>query len=196
MNKEHKKVLLDPLFNNNPIALQVLGIFSALAVTTKMETAVVMSLALTAVLCGSNLTVSLLRNRIPPSVRIIFQLSVIASLVMITDQVLKAYLFDISRAFRLKPSVMVDYSRASTSFKASLNAGLFDSRVFIGGAYDHPNYAIALLNLQVNPQWLVGYAYTIGIGPVRTALGGSHEVVVRWELRPVIHTIPEDPFYF
>lgn len=107
-----------------------------------------------------------------------------------------AYLFDISRAFRLKPSVIVDYSRASTSFKASLNVGLMDSRVFIGGAYDHPNYAIALLNFQINPQWLVGYAYTIGTGPVRTALGGSHEVVLRWELRPVIQTIPDDPFYF
>ena len=107
-----------------------------------------------------------------------------------------AYLFDISRAFRLKPSVMIDYNRASTSFKASLNVGLMDSRVFIGGAYDHPNYAIALLNFQINPQWLVGYAYTIGTGPVRTALGGSHEVVLRWELRPVIQTIPDDPFYF
>ena len=97
MNREYKKVLLDPLFNNNPIALQVLGICSALAVTTKMETALVMSVALTAVLAGSNLVVSLLRNRVPPNVRIIFQLSVIASLVMITDQVLKAYLYDISK---------------------------------------------------------------------------------------------------
>ena len=107
-----------------------------------------------------------------------------------------AYLFDISRAFKLKPSVILDYSRASTTFKASLNVGLIDSQVYIGGAYDHPNYAIALLNFQINPQWLVGYAYTIGTGPVRTALGGSHEVVLRWELRPVIQTLPDDPFYF
>ena len=107
-----------------------------------------------------------------------------------------AYLFDFSRAFRLKPSVMVDYNQAVTSFKASLNAGLMNSRIFIGGAYDHPNYAIALLNIQVNPQWLVGYAYTISTGDVRTALGGSHEVVLRWEFRPVIRTIPDDPFYF
>ena len=107
-----------------------------------------------------------------------------------------AYLFDISSAFRLKPSVMVDYSRAVTSFKASMNVGLMNSRVFVGGAYDHPNYAIALLNFQVNPQWLIGYAYTIAIGTVGTALGGSHEIVLRWELRPVIQTIPDDPFYF
>ena len=107
-----------------------------------------------------------------------------------------AYLFDISRAFRLKPSVMVDYNQAYTSFKASMNVGLMDSRVFIGGAYDYPNFAIALLNFQVNPQWLVGYAYTFNTGPVSKALGGSHEIVLRWEFRPVIHTIPDDPFYF
>ena len=107
-----------------------------------------------------------------------------------------AYLFDISRSFRLKPSVMVDYNQAYTSFKASMNVGLMDSRVFIGGAYDYPNFAIALLNFQVNPQWLVGYAYTFNTGPVSKALGGSHEIVLRWEFRPVIHTIPDDPFYF
>ncbi len=97
MDKKEKAALLDPLFNNNPIALQVLGICSALAVTTKMETAVVMCLALTAVVSLSNLTVALLRNKIPPSVRIIVQLSLIASLVIITDQILKAFVFDISK---------------------------------------------------------------------------------------------------
>lgn len=110
--------------------------------------------------------------------------------------VMGAYLFDFSRAFRLKPSFLVDYSKAMTSFKASINLGFLDSRVFVGGAYDHPNYAIALLNFQINPQWMVGYAYTMGMSQVRTALGGSHEIVLRWELRPVIKTIPDDPFYF
>lgn len=107
-----------------------------------------------------------------------------------------SYLFDISRAFRLKPSFIVDYSSAFTGFKASMNVGLMDSRLFIGGAYDYPNYAIALLNIQVNPQWLIGYAYTIGMSEVKTALGGAHEIVLRWELRPVIKTIADDPFYF
>ena len=97
MDRQNKKALLDPLFDNNPIAVQVLGICSALAVTTKMETALVMSVALTAVLTLSNLSVSLLRNGIPPSIRIIVQLSIIASLVIITDQVLKAFLYDISK---------------------------------------------------------------------------------------------------
>lgn len=92
-----KEVLLDPLFNDNPIALQVLGICSALAVTTKMETALVMSLAVIVVLIFSNLFVSLIRNYIPPSIRIIVQLTIIASLVIITDQVLKAYIYETSK---------------------------------------------------------------------------------------------------
>ena len=92
-----KEVLLDPLFNNNPIALQVLGICSALAVTTKMETALVMSIALTVVLTSSNVLVSFIREYIPPSIRIIVQLTIIASLVIITDQVLMAFLYDISK---------------------------------------------------------------------------------------------------
>ncbi|MDD9937610.1 MAG: NADH:ubiquinone reductase (Na(+)-transporting) subunit D [Myxococcales bacterium] len=96
MSKEREAVI-DPLFNNNPIALQVLGICSALAVTTKMETAVVMSLAVIGVLIFSNLAVSAIRNHIPPSIRIIVQLTIIASLVIITDQILKAFVYDISK---------------------------------------------------------------------------------------------------
>lgn len=97
MAQKKSEVLLDPMFNNNPIALQVLGICSALAVTTKMETSVVMCLAVIAVLAGSNFAVSLLRNHIPSSIRIIVQLTVIASLVIIADQILKAYLYEISK---------------------------------------------------------------------------------------------------
>ncbi|MEM8964313.1 MAG: NADH:ubiquinone reductase (Na(+)-transporting) subunit D [Acidobacteriota bacterium] len=92
-----KDVLLDPLFNNNPIAIQVLGICSALAVTTKLETALVMCIAVVFVMAGASFTVSLLRNRIPPSIRIIVQLTIIASLVIITDQVLAAFVYDISK---------------------------------------------------------------------------------------------------
>jgi len=97
MADKNKEILLDPLFNNNPIALQVLGICSALAVTTKMETAVVMSAAVVAVLAGSNVSVSLLRNQIPASIRIIVQLTIIASFVILADQILKAYVFDVSK---------------------------------------------------------------------------------------------------
>ena len=92
-----REVLLDPLFNNNPITLQVLGICSALAVTTKMDTAVVMSIAVIAVLTFSNFFVSLIRNQIPTNIRIIIQLTIIASLVIVTDQILKAYVYEISK---------------------------------------------------------------------------------------------------
>ncbi|MBW2315853.1 MAG: NADH:ubiquinone reductase (Na(+)-transporting) subunit D [Deltaproteobacteria bacterium] len=91
-----REVLLDPLIDNNPIGLQVLGICSALAVTTKLETAVVMSVAVLFVLAGSCTAVSLLRHHIPSSVRIVTQLTIIASLVMIADQVLRAYVYEIS----------------------------------------------------------------------------------------------------
>jgi len=97
LGKKYKQAFTDPLSANNPITLQVLGICSALAVTVKMDTAVVMTLAVVAVLSISNTLISLLRNLIPGKVRIIVQLSIIASLVIITDQILKAYLYDISK---------------------------------------------------------------------------------------------------
>ena len=97
MASSAKKAVLDPLFENNPIALQVLGICSALAVTTKLETSIVMCGAVIFVLTLSNLSVSLIRNLIPGSIRIIVQLTIIASLVIIADQFLKAYLFEISK---------------------------------------------------------------------------------------------------
>lgn len=95
--KEMKKVLFGPVVDNNPIALQVLGICSALAITTKLETALVMSLALTTVVAFSNLFISLIRSQIPSSVRIIIQMTIIASLVIVVDQVLKAYSYEISK---------------------------------------------------------------------------------------------------
>ncbi|MDP6628202.1 MAG: NADH:ubiquinone reductase (Na(+)-transporting) subunit D [Candidatus Marinimicrobia bacterium] len=97
LNKKSKATLTDPLMNNNPITLQVLGICSALAVTVKMDTAVVMTLAVIAVMSVSNTVIALLRNLIPSKVRIIVQLAVIASLVILTDQVLKAFMYDISK---------------------------------------------------------------------------------------------------
>jgi Na+-transporting NADH:ubiquinone oxidoreductase subunit D len=97
MASKEREALLDPLIHNNPIALQVLGLCSALAVTTKMETAFVMTLAVISVTALSNLSISLIRNYIPPSIRIIVQLTIIASLVIVTDQVLKAFVYDISK---------------------------------------------------------------------------------------------------
>lgn len=92
-----KEIVLDPLVNNNPIALQVLGICSALAVTTKMETALTMCVAVIAVLVLSNAAVSLIRRFIPSSIRIIVQMTIIASLVIVVDQVLQAFAYETSK---------------------------------------------------------------------------------------------------
>ncbi len=92
-----KDTLTGPIFKNNPIALQILGICSALAVTSSMQVTLVMCVALTAVTAFSNLGVSLIRNHIPGSIRIIVQMIIIASLVIVVDQVLKAYAYAISK---------------------------------------------------------------------------------------------------
>ncbi|MBI4557638.1 MAG: NADH:ubiquinone reductase (Na(+)-transporting) subunit D [Candidatus Hydrogenedentes bacterium] len=94
--KKEKQTLFEPVFRNNPIGVQVLGICSALAVTTQMNTALVMCVALTTVTGLSNVSVSFVRNGTPSAIRIIVQLSIIASLVIMVDQILKAYLFEIS----------------------------------------------------------------------------------------------------
>ena len=97
MDKKAKAIIFDPMVDNNPITKQILGICSALAITVKMEQAVVMSLALAFVLVCSNVIISLLRKGIPGKIRIIIQLTVIASLVILIDEILKAYLYDISK---------------------------------------------------------------------------------------------------
>ncbi len=93
-----KEVLIDPIFNNNPIALQVLGVCSALAVTVNMSTTLVMCAAVTFVTTMSNVFVSTVRNRVPSSIRIIVQMTLIASLVIVVDQILQAVAYDISKS--------------------------------------------------------------------------------------------------
>ena len=92
-----KDLIMDPVFNNNPIALQILGICSALAVTTKLSTSVTMSIAVIVVTACSSAAVALIRNRIPSSIRIIVQMTIIASMVILVDQVLKAYMYSLSK---------------------------------------------------------------------------------------------------
>ena len=92
-----KEIVITPLFKNNPIALQVLGVCSALAVTTNMNNAVVMTLAVVAVAALSGMFISIIRNQIPSNIRIIVQMTIIASLVIVVDQVLKAVVYDVSK---------------------------------------------------------------------------------------------------
>tara|TARA_Y100001934_G_C12235153_1_gene717368 strand:- start:423 stop:1043 length:621 start_codon:yes stop_codon:yes gene_type:complete len=139
-----KEALLDPLFTNNPIALQVLGICSALAVTTKMETSVVMAIALTLVTAFSNTSVSLIRNKIPSNIRIIVQLTIIASLVIITDQILKAFVFDVSKQLSVFVGLIITncivMGRAE-AFAMQNNA----SMSFLDGVGNGLGYGIILL---------------------------------------------------
>lgn len=92
-----KQVLFEPIFSNNPIALQILGICSALAVTSSLSVTIVMCISVIAVTAFSNLAVSLIRSQIPGSIRIIVQMTIIASLVIVVDQLLKAYAYEISK---------------------------------------------------------------------------------------------------
>ena len=103
----NKKIFLDPLVDNNPISKQVRGICSALAVTVKLEQAVVMTLALTFVVTMSNVIISILRNYIPSSVRIIVQLTVISTLVSLIDKALAAYMYDLSKSLSVFIALIV-----------------------------------------------------------------------------------------
>jgi Na+-transporting NADH:ubiquinone oxidoreductase subunit D len=97
LTEENKKVLVEPLVDNNPITLQVLGICSALAVTSQLSTALIMSLALTSVTAFSSAGIAFIRNHVPSSIRIIAQMVIIASLVIVVDQILKAFAYEISK---------------------------------------------------------------------------------------------------
>ena len=148
MADKKSEVLLDPLLNNNPIALQVLGICSALAVTTKMETTMVMCIAVIGVMAVSNFSVSLLRHHIPPSIRIIVQLTIIASLVIITDQILKAFVYEISKQLSVFVGLIITncivmgraeaYAMSNNPFMSLIDGignGLGYSAILLGTAF-------------------------------------------------------------
>jgi len=96
-SKTNLKPLTDPLSNNNPVIVQILGICSSLAVTAKLEPAIVMAISVTVVVAFSNLIYSLIRKTVPPSIRIIVQLVIVSVLVILVDQILKAFVYDVSK---------------------------------------------------------------------------------------------------
>ena len=156
MDIETRKVIIDPLFNNNPIALQILGICSALAVTTKLSTALVMSLALTSVVACSNVAISIIRNHIPSSIRIIVQMVIISSLVIVVDQLLKAFLFEISKQLSVSetpdapcpaPGDLVE-----VDLVASTPHSLIGSRRARDAAGDRGGAGIRTLRLKLRPR--------------------------------------------
>lgn len=139
-----KKVLFRPIFEDNPIALQILGICSALAVTTKMEAVMVMSVAVVIVCALSNLFVSLIRNHVPNSIRIIVQMTIIASLVILTDQVLKAFVYDVAKSMSVYIGLIITNCIVMGRAEAyAMKNGPFMS--FLDGIGNGFGYAIVLI---------------------------------------------------
>ena len=159
--KEMKEVLFAPVFNNNPIALQILGVCSALAVTTKLEKALVMAVALTAVCAFANLLISLIRNFIPSSVRIIVQMTIIASLVIVVDQVLQAYAYSVAKEL----SVFIGLIITNCIVMGRAEAFAMKSPPlisFIDGIGNGLGYAIILIFVGVIKE-LLGFGTLLGI---------------------------------
>ena len=159
------KIFIDPLMDNNPITRQVLGICSALAVTVKVELAVVMSLAVTFVLTMSNVTVSLFRKNIPHNVRIIVQLIIIASLVALIDQILKAYMYSVTKELSVFIGLIITncivLGRADT-FAMNNNV----KNAFIDGLGNSFGYGLILILVAIFREFLgSGTIYGIPIIP-------------------------------
>lgn len=165
--------LVNPLSKDNPVIVQVLGICSALAVTAKLEPAVVMTISVTAVLALANVIISLLRNTIPNSIRIIVQLVIVAALVVIVDQVLKAYNYEVSKAL----SVFIGLIITNCIIMGRLEAFAMANRpwpAFLDGIGNGLGYGIILIivgffrellgsgtlfGFQVIPQWWYDNGY-------------------------------------
>lgn len=146
MSKEDsaKSILVTPIFGNNPIALQILGICSALAVTTSLNTALVMCVALTLVTAFSNLFIATIRNFIPSNIRIIVQMTIIASLVIVVDQVLQAFAFDVAK----KLSVFVGLIITNCIVMGRAEAFAMNNtpgRSFLDGIGNGLGYSVVLL---------------------------------------------------
>ena len=169
MGKAFKETLVDPIFNNNPIALQILGSCSALAVTSKLSVTLVMCIALTLVCAFSGLFISLIRKQIPGSIRIIVQMTIIASLVIVVDQFLKAYAYDISKQLSVFVGLIITncivMGRAEAfamknppldSFIDGIGNGLGYSVMLIALAFIRELFGSgALFGVQVMPEWYV-----------------------------------------
>lgn len=169
----NKSVLLNPFSKNNPVIVQVLGICSVLAVTAKLEPAIVMGLSVIAVLAFSNVIISLIRSTIPTNIRIIVQLVVVAGLVVIVDQLLKAYAYDVSKQL----SVFIGLIITNCILMGRLEAFAMGNKPwpsFLDGIGNGIGYTIilvitgffreflgsgTLLGHQVVPQWCYDHGY-------------------------------------
>ena len=144
LSKKNKEVFFNPFSKNNPVIVQVLGICSVLAVTAKLEPAIVMGISVTAVLAFANVIISLIRNPIPTNIRIIVQLVVVAALVIIVDQVLKAYNYEVSKALSVFIGLIITNCILMGRLEAfALSNGPWDS--FLDGVGNGIGYALILI---------------------------------------------------
>ncbi|MCQ3830663.1 MULTISPECIES: NADH:ubiquinone reductase (Na(+)-transporting) subunit D [Microbulbifer] len=171
MSKKLKDTLLEPVFNNNPIALQILGICSALAVTSSLQVTLVMCIALTTVVAFSNTAVSLIRKQIPNSIRIIVQMTVIASLVILVDQVLKAYAYDISKQLSVFVGLIITNCIVMGRAEAfAMKHGPKDS--FFDGVGNGLGYSVILIGLAFIRE-LFGAGKLFGVEILQTVNNGG-----------------------
>lgn len=173
MSVKLKEVLVTPIFNNNPIAVQILGICSALAVTSSLKTAFVMSVALTLVTAFSNLLISLLRNHTPSSIRMIVQMIVISSLVIVVDQILQAVAYTISK-------------------QLSVFVGLIITNCIVMGRAE----AFAMQNPPI-PSFVDGIGNGLGYSAMLMAVGTIRELFGSGSLFgiPILHTVNNGGWY-
>lgn len=173
LTKKDRKIIKDAMWDNNPITFQILGICSALAVTVQLKTALVMAIALTFVVAMSNTIISSMRNFIPSKIRIIVQLSVISSLVIIADQFLKAYMYDVSKQLSVFVGLIITncivmgraeaYAMANPPFKSfidGLGNGMGYSAVLITVAVFREIFGSGtLLGFRVVPEFFYKLGY-------------------------------------
>ncbi|MGA9326405.1 MAG: NADH:ubiquinone reductase (Na(+)-transporting) subunit D [Salegentibacter sp.] len=146
LSKKNRKLLSDPLNDNNPITVQVLGICSALAVTVQLRPAIVMSIAVMVVVAFSNVIISLMRNLIPNRIRIIVQLVVVAALVILVDQVLKAYAYDVSKQLSVFVGLIITNCIVMGRLEAfALGNGPYKS--FLDGIGNGAGYGLLLITV-------------------------------------------------
>ncbi|MFH4964941.1 NADH:ubiquinone reductase (Na(+)-transporting) subunit D [Gaetbulibacter sp. M235] len=144
LSKKDSKLILDPLADNNPITIQVLGICSALAITAQLKAAIVMAISVTAVVAIGNVVISLMRNIIPPKIRIIVQLVVVAVLVIIVDLILKAYSYELSKTLSVFVGLIITNCIIMGRFEAfALANGPW--RSFLDGIGNGAGYGLILI---------------------------------------------------
>ena len=171
MAQTYRKMLVDPMVDNNPITLQVLGICSALAVTSSLQVAFVMSIAVTLVTAFSSMFISMIRNQIPSSIRIIVQMVIIASLVILVDQMLKAFAFEISKTLSVFVGLIITNCIVMGRAEAfAMKNGPIDS--FIDGVGNGLGYGLILMLVGVIRE-LFGSGSLFGVTILETVNNGG-----------------------